>query len=188
MLRTPALSELAVVSFFYAAMQVSLTSFLVVYVTESLGRSLVAAGFSLTVATVGGVVGRILWGFVADAWRPGPLLGVIGVSAGALSLALAAFPDDGSHTLLLALCALFGALAIGWNGVQLSEVARRAPPGQAASVTGATGFIGFFGVVVGPTLFGVLANLSGSYRIGFVTLGVATLVCGTLTLVRSRRR
>ena len=37
-------------------------SFLVVYLTESLGYSLVAAGFALTVANLGGIVGRILWG------------------------------------------------------------------------------------------------------------------------------
>ena len=43
-LRTPALAELVVVAFVYAALQVCLTSFLVVYLTESLGYSLVAAG------------------------------------------------------------------------------------------------------------------------------------------------
>jgi MFS family permease len=186
-LRNRTLLELTVVSFFYAAMQVSLTSFLVVYVTESLGRSLVAAGFSLTVATLGGVVGRILWGFVADAaWRPRTVLGAIGIGAGALSLALAAYPDDGSHALLLALCAVFGATAIGWNGVQLAEVARNAPPGQAAAVTGAAGFIGFSGVVIGPPLFGVLASVSGSYRAGFVAMGLATIACGAWSLARAR--
>ena len=41
-------------------------SFLVVYLTETLGYSLVAAGFALTVANLGGIVGRIVWGAVAD--------------------------------------------------------------------------------------------------------------------------
>ena len=35
--------------------------------------------------------------------------------------------------------AVFGMTAIGWNGVQLSEVARHAPAGQAGAVTGASG-------------------------------------------------
>ena len=43
-LRTPVLAELAIVAFVYAALQVCLMSFLVVYLTESLGYSLVAAG------------------------------------------------------------------------------------------------------------------------------------------------
>ena len=53
---------------------------------------------------------------------------------------------------MLAARALFGATAIGWNGVQLAEVARLAPPGTAGEVTGATGFVTFAGVVIGPPL------------------------------------
>ena len=52
----------------------------------------------------------------------------------------------------LAVCALFGATAIGWNGVQLAELARNAPTGQAATVTGAANFVTFGGVVVGPPM------------------------------------
>ena len=76
------LAELAVVSFIYAGTQVCLTSFIVVYLTESLRWSLVGAGFVLTAATVGGVVGRIGWGLVADRVAPPRrVLGVIGVIA-----------------------------------------------------------------------------------------------------------
>ena len=45
-------------------------SFLVVYLTEALGWSLVAAGLALTVRDVGGVAGRIVWGAVADRILP----------------------------------------------------------------------------------------------------------------------
>ena len=38
----------------------------------------------------------------------------------------------GPRPSILALALLFGATAIGWNGVQLSEVARLAPPGTPA--------------------------------------------------------
>ena len=61
-----ALVELATAGFVYAAMQVCLLSFLVVYLTETLRFPLVAAGFALTVANIGGIVGRIVWGHVAD--------------------------------------------------------------------------------------------------------------------------
>ena len=60
------LRELALVGFFYAGMQVCLMSFLVVYLAESVQYSLVAAGAALTTASVGGIVGRLLWGAVAD--------------------------------------------------------------------------------------------------------------------------
>jgi sugar phosphate permease len=167
---------------------VSLTSFLVVYMTEALGWSLVAAGLALTVATVAGVAGRVFWGIVADARvPPRTLLGLIGIVAGACSLATAAYPADGPATPLLVLCAVFGATAIGWNGVQLAELARHAPPGEAATITGAAGFVGFSGVVIGPPLFGALAAATGDYRAGFVAMGCAILACGAWVLVRARR-
>jgi hypothetical protein len=84
-------------------------------------------------------------------------------------------------------CALFGATAIGWNGVQLAEIARRSPSGRAGTVTGASGFITFAGVVVGPPSFALLAATTGSYRIGFLAFGTASLLCGMRLLARGRR-
>jgi MFS family permease len=184
---SPALVELALVAFVYAATQVCLMSFLVVYLTETLGYSLIAAGLALTVANVGGIVGRIGWGAVADrVVRPRTLLGVLGLVAAACAFATAGFDAALPRPALLAVCALFGATAIGWNGVQLAEVARHAPRGQAGAITGATGFITFSGVVLGPPTFAALASVTGSYRVGFAAFGIASLACGLTLLVRSR--
>jgi MFS family permease len=73
--------------------------------------------------------------------------------------------------------ALFGASAIGWNGVYLAEVAREAPAGQASVATGGTLAITFLGVVLGPPVFGALSGAAGSYRIGFVAVALALVVC-----------
>lgn len=184
----PVLAELTVVSFFYASLQMCLMSFLVVHLTEGLRWSLVAAGFALSVATVGGVVGRILWGAVADHFvRPRTLLALLGLVAGGCSLAMAFYPADAPVTPLLVLSGLFGMTAIGWNGVQLAEVARHSAPGEAGAITGAAAFVGFAGVVVGPPLFGAIAAATGAYRASFVTMGVAILTCGAWALVRSLR-
>lgn len=187
-LRDPRLAELTIMSFFYAALQVSLMTFLVVYLTQALGWSLVAAGLALTLTTVGGVAGRVLWGLVADTYVPPRLLlGLLGALGGVCSMAVAAWPATAPVPLFLALCTVFGATAIGWNGVQLAEVARLSPPGEAGAITGATGFIGFSGVVVGPPLFGALASLTGDFRTGFAAMGGAIMVCGVWILVRVRR-
>ena len=98
--------------------------------------------------------------------------------AGLCAFATAAYPATWPIAPLFAVVALFGATAIGWNGVQLAEVARHAPPGEAGAITGAAAFVGFSGVVVGPPLFGALAALTGSYRAGFVAVGVAALASG----------
>jgi hypothetical protein len=80
---------------------------------------------------------------------------------------------------------VFGATAIGWNGVQLSEVARIAPPGSAGKVTGATGFVTFAGVVFGPPSFALLSSLTGGYRAGFLAFAALSLAAG-LTLFGGR--
>jgi len=184
---SPTLIELALVAFFYAATQVCLMSFLVVYLTETLRYSLVAAGFALTVANLGGIVGRIAWGGVADQFiRPRALLGLLGIIAAACAFATASFSTTWPTSAQLVVCGLFGATAIGWNGVQLAEVARHSPPGQAGAVTGAAGFVTFAGVVVGPPTFALLAAITGSYRNGFAAIGTASLLCGLAILRRSR--
>jgi MFS family permease len=185
---SPALAELTIVAFFYASLQMCLLSFLVVHLTGGLGWSLVGAGVALSVATVGGIVGRILWGAVADHFvRPRTLLGLLGLAAGGCSLATAFYPADAPAAPLLVLAGLFGMTAIGWNGVQLAEVARHSAPGEAGAITGAAAFVTFAGVVVGPPLFGLLAGATGSYRASYVTMGIAIVACGALTLVRSLR-
>ena len=183
--RNPKLVELTLTGFVYAATQICLMSFLVVYLTEALGRSLVTAGLALTVANTGGIIGRISWGAVADRWLPPRrMLGALGLVAGACGLVTASFGSDWPPLPILVVCALFGASAIGWNGVQLAEVARHSPPGQAGAITGASGFVTFAGVVVGPPLFALLVALTGSYGIGFAVFGAGSLCCATWLLSR----
>jgi len=182
------LRELALVSFGYAATQVSLTSFLVVYLADGLGHSLVAAGLALSAATLGGVVGRVAWGALADrlaALRK--VLAGLGIAAALAAFATASFGAGWPWPAMVAVCAAFGATAIGWNGVQLAELARHAPPGKAGAITGGAGVITFAGVVVGPPTFAILASIAGSYRIGFVAIGLVSLGCG-LWLLAPRRK
>jgi MFS family permease len=180
-----ALAELALTGLVYAATQVCLASFLVVYLTETLHYGIVAAGLALTVANIGGIVGRIVWGGAADRWvPPRALLGAIGVAAAMCAYATAAFGAEWPVALVVVVCALFGATAIGWNGVQLAEVARHAPTGQAGRVTGASGFVTFAGVVLGPPTFALLATATGGYRVGFAVIGTASLLCGVRLLAR----
>ncbi len=187
-IRSPKLLELTVTGFVYAATQACLLSFLVLFMHQEQGRTLVNAGLMLTVATVGGVVGRISWGMVADRWiAPRKMLGMLGLIAGACALLTASFGPRWSLLGESLVCALFGVTAIGWNGVQLAEVARHAPRGQAGAITGASGFVTFAGVVLGPPAFALMASVTGSYVTSFAMIGVGSLACGTWLLWRRRQ-
>ena len=151
--RTPQLLELSLAGFAFAAVQVCLSSFLVVYLTDALrlvaGRGGVSAHLRHN--------GRCAWthdlgrdrgphagrdprpgrdrrasrAFAASRWR-------CPARPGRRASSCSPWPRSTVSS------------AIGWNGVQLSELARRAPPGAAGIVTGASGFITFGGVMVGP--------------------------------------
>jgi MFS family permease len=186
--RSPALLELSITGFLYSATQVSLLSYLVVFLHEAMGYTLIAAGLALTATTLGGVVGRIAWGLVADKTsRPQHVLGYIGLAAGACCAAMAFVQPEWSFALVLVIATAFGSTAIGWNGVQISAVARNAPPGAAGAVTGASGFVTFFGVVVGPPTFGLLSSVAGTYRAGFALFAVLSAIGGAKLLLRRRR-
>jgi MFS family permease len=186
-LSQPALRMLAGCSFVFSMCQLSLTSYLVTYLDAVLAYGLVAAGLTLSVSQVGGVVGRVAWGYVADRWLGARralafLAGLMALSALATGLLQPGMPS----LLVLGVLVVFGASAIGWNGIYLAEVARQAPAGQASLATGGTLAVTFFGVVLGPPAFGGLAALFGSYRAGFFVLALATACCA-LALLRATR-
>jgi len=110
-----------------------------------------------------------------------------------LSMAVCAFASAGATAwpmaAMLALYMLFGASAIGWNGVYLAEVARRAPPGGVGTATSAALVVTFAGVKAGPAIFSALLQADLSYGKAFMVMGLPALVCG-LRLARTavRRR
>jgi len=167
------LRELATASFFFASMQVCLTSYLVSFLTTSLGVPLVRAGLTLTVALGAGVAGRIVWGGIADRLIvPRRMLGMLGLvmalSAAGTCLLSLSWP----YAAIVVLGALFGASAVGWNGVYLAEVARKAPPGMAGMATGGTLFFTFFGGVVAPPLFGGIAGAGHRYALAYFLIAI----------------
>ncbi len=188
LLRAEALRGLAVTSLIYAALQACLVNFMVVYLAESLHFSLVAAGLVLTVANVAGVVGRVTWGGFADFHlAPRELLGWLGVAAAAGAFATAGFGANWPMAAILAISAVFGATAIGWNGVMLSEVARLAPAKRVGAITGAFGFVTFGGVMGGPPVFALVSALTGDYSYGFAAFGSLAAASGVWLLARRKK-
>lgn len=182
------LAPLAAYSFVFSAVQMSLAAYLVTYLHAAAGYGFIAAGVALSTAQAGGVVGRVLWGYVADRWLgAGRMLALLAALMSVCAASTAALHDGMPHALVLAVLVVFGASAIGWNGVYLAEVARRAPAGQAGLATGGSLAITFFGVVLGPMLFGVVADAAGSLRAGFIGLAVAAAICAWQLLRRRQR-
>src|SRR5690625_56727 len=181
------LTVLAVVSFMFSIVQLSLTTYLVTFLHEDLGMGLIKAGAMLAIAQAAGVGGRLLWGYVSDRYLGAPrtlIVLTLIIAVCSLVAPFLVYIDLNAVTVLVLL--LFGASGIGWNGVYLAEVARQAPQGMASMATGGTLAMTFLGVVVGPPIFGLIAGITGSYGVGYASLLVpAGLSMGVLWRYRT---
>ena len=169
----PVLRPLALCTLVFSTVQVSLSSYLVSFLDGPLQWTLVQAGLALSVAQTGGVVGGVLWGLIADRWSaPRQTLLGLAVAMALLGLAMPLLAPAHPPPAVMVLLALYGATAIGWNGVYLATVARVVPQAQAAMATGGCLFFTYFGVVAGPPLFGLAAGLLQSMAAAFALLAL----------------
>ena len=180
--------ELALVSGVYSAVQISFIAYLVSYLKIELAYSLLAAGLVFSASQIAGALGRVLWGAVADhVFEPRAVLAALGLVMALCAVVVALFTAGWPPVAVLAVCLLYGATAVGWNGVFLAEVARLSPEGRVAIVTGGTQFFTFAGVLIGPPVFGAIVSATGSYGSGFLAIAVLPLLAGTGLLASGRR-
>jgi predicted MFS family arabinose efflux permease len=179
---------MAACSFVFSVVQMSLSTYLVTYLYDDLAYGLVAAGLALSLTQFGGVFGRIAWGYVADRWLGASrMLTVLAVVMALCALATAALSVATPKLWVWIILIVFGASAIGWNGVYLAEVARQSPPGKASMATGGTLAFNFLGVVIGAPLFGAVSSWSGGYRAGFLMLAVVAAGAALLLILSHRK-
>jgi MFS family permease len=182
-LRDRRLRRMAVTSFVYGGVQITLVTYLVTFLTESFLMSLVLAGLVMSVSQVASVLGRVLWGLLADrAFARRAMLGFLGIGMGCSAIVTLAASPAWPHALLFAYAAVFGATAVGWNGVYLAEVARLAPGGRISEATGGCLFFTFLGVVVVPPAFNALLALVPDYAIAYAVFGAPALAVGAWLL------
>jgi hypothetical protein len=131
---------MALASLTYSGMQMCLGSFMVVFLHDRVGFGVGSAGAVLAAcddhrhpsAASSGEWSR-------DRWiKPRMLLGLLGCAMSLAAFAVAALTSSWPLALVFAVSVVYGGTAVGWNGVYLAEVARIAPPGQAAAATGAS--------------------------------------------------
>lgn len=173
---TPALRRLSLTALCFSVVQLCAGSFLVAFLVEEVRFSLIHAGMMLALLQVSGVVGRLVWGWIADRLHNGratlaamALLMTAGtVLAGTVSKA-----SPLGLTYLLVAC--LGFCAIGWPGVYLAEVVRHSPPGQSGAATGGSLFFTYAGILFGAPMFAYVYGLLGTYAATYQLLAVASL-------------
>ena len=93
----------------------------------------------------------------------------------ASSLAMPWLGPNSPAAVVLVLLAVFGASAIGWNGVALAAVVTTTDTEQVARATAGTLFFAYCGVVLGGPLFGLIAEALGSVGRAYAALALPLL-------------
>lgn len=175
-LEHPPLRVIAICSLFYSAVQLTVTTYMVIWLTGVYGMDYLLAGVVFACAQGAGVGGRLLWGWMTDHHVPPRLLLSLLGAVMALCMTGYALTSPGWPMPVILLIALAsGASAIGWNGVFLAEVARLSPPGLAGMITGGTLFLTYSGVVLGPPALAGIIAATGSFAAAFGAVGAVTL-------------
>ena len=165
--------------------QSSVLAYLALYARDTFAVSAVAAGQVLALAQAGGTGGRLAWGAISDRLfggrrRPGVVINAL--------IAAAAYAGFAAGPWLplpvaIVLAVLAGAGAFGWVGLYFALVAEIGGARYAGVLTGAAVAFAWSGVLVGPPLFGLVLELTGTYTAPWLVLA-AIAVGVALTLPR----
>ena len=179
---------LAATSFLFSGVQLCLTGFLVTYLVSDVHLSLVVAGTVLSITHAAGAFGRLGWGWLADRLGSGGLaLALNGAATVAAGLVAAAIAPSWPFWAIALAAAVFGASAMGWNGVYIAAVARHAPPGGVGLATGGSLSVTYAGVIVMPPIFAALHDRAAwSYGAIFALSSLAALA-GIACVLAARR-
>lgn len=179
MLQSRELLRLSLGSTIYGALQLIVSSLLVVFLMNELGRSLITAGLLLGVSQAGAIVGRVGWGLLADrlaALRP--VLAGIGGGMAATCLLTGLLTAGQSDLVIAVVVFALGATTSGWNGVFLTCLIRAVPTERAGFAASGSLLFSYLGIVIGPPAFGMLALFAG-FSNAFFVFAVVSL-CGAL--------
>jgi MFS family permease len=197
-LRNARLWRLSLVSVLYVSVQLALTTYLALFLKETVlvpaipdeSTRVVVAGGYLAVCQFGGALGRVFWGAVSDRMFNGRRMGVLaftGVLTVGCSLAVSAMGPGFPLWLIPPLVFVYGASAVGWNGLYHVAMAETAGQKYAATGVGMSMTLNQFGTFFGPPIFGFVVDTTGTYRMAWLLMSGFAFVGLVMAVLNARR-
>jgi MFS family permease len=182
-LRRPGVLVVFASGFALSVAQSSVLAHVALYARETFALSPVAAAQMLALAQAGGTGSRLAWGAISDRFfggrrRPGV---VVNALIGAVAYALLALGERLPSAGLAPLALVAGVGAFGWVGLYFALVAEIGGTRYAGLLTGVAVAFAWSGVLVGPPVFGLLVDRTGSYTWPWLGLtAIAVVVAAAL--------
>ena len=186
------LNSMCIIMALFGVGQGTITTFLTLYLYESLNYDLLLAGSLFSLTMIGGGVGRVLWGIISDRLfrRREPVLLIIAILATMTVTATALWSSNWPVWLFSVPAFLLGFLGIGWNALALVLVVELSGVSRAGTAVGLASTISWVGLAIGPPVFGYIVTLSSYFYSWFFVAGayfVATLLCISMTFLTRQR-
>lgn len=183
---------IALVAAALTSVQIAVLSYLVLFLIESLLMSAVVAGAMLAVAQVTSIAGRIFWGTASDLLFRGRrvlILASIGFISVAILVCFALLPSNVPGVAVGILVIAFGATVLSWQGVYSVLISELSGAGNTATTVAYTGIFTRLGGLSLAPLFGLAADMTGSYQLSWwIAASVAAAGTSLLVLLPSKTR
>jgi MFS family permease len=186
--QSPALLTVTGLAFSFAAVQGSLYSFSVTYLTLDRHMPLAQAGLAYAVMQCSGVFARVVLGWLADrTGRPSLNLTVQAVLAAAMLAGYGFLPEQVPLATAALVCGATGFFAASWNGIYMAEIVRLSPAKLITETTSSSTVLVFLGYMSGPAIFSILVSWSGSYRLSFLVIAAQLALMAAVQLALMAR-
>ena len=185
LLKNKNLVLLSLIMTFLCLGQSSIASFMVLYLKEHLGLTAIMAGSFLTITMICGGAARVFWGIVSDRVFNGkrlPVMKIICFLATVSALAVFLYGSKLPPSFFIPVVVLFGFSYLGFQGVAVVLIVEICGHELAGRATGLGVTIAWIGMVLGPVIFGALAEAGYNFAWLFVTVtsSCAVLFCYTV--------
>jgi len=157
----------------YLAVEFSLITYLVLNLIEAASLPVVLAGQYLALTEGAGAFGKPIFGAISDVifgGRRKNLLILIGLVMIVMCIIFGSVVSFLPSWAIAALCIIFGLTATGHGGLYLALVGELAGKELTGIATGVSTTISLIGIIVGPPLFGYLADVTESYSLSWYSL------------------
>jgi MFS family permease len=159
--------------------QYALVAFLALDLNQGAGLTLAEGSILVAVANVAGIIGRVLWGLVSDRHHGGSrkayllTINVVGLIA---ALLLFVVPPTAPIAVIGLIVALAGVALIGYQGLWITMIAEVAGPERVGAATGFAITFVAGAIAASPPLYGLVADLTGTYRAIWAVLAAVLVV------------
>ncbi len=181
LLKNKELISISILGFFLGATSGSIGTHFTIFLYLDYGLSASIAGVGFAMVQLGSILGRLGWGLTCDKllnYNKRKTFLYIGTLFTLVSLLLGLFLKNiPSPVLILFILAfLAGYSGRGWQGLYFASVSETVEDEHIGIAVGFSSVLFRTGLMVAPPIFGLIADMRGSYDLSWILLGIILFI------------